>query len=111
MEAAAAMDENNAEAEEEAISADGKVKLSTGEFTIPQLEAVFATIPLDITFVDAVTRRVTSATATPVLSLVLRAALAATYMTAIHQRARKLFVASSPSSGAVVATPPSSGLK
>lgn len=53
MEAAAAMDENNAEAEEEAISADGKVKLSTGEFTIPQLEAVFATIPLDITFVDA----------------------------------------------------------
>ncbi len=36
MEAAAAMDENNAEAEEVAISADGKVKLSTGEFTIPQ---------------------------------------------------------------------------
>ena len=53
MEAAAAIDENNAEAEEEAISSDGKVKLSTGEFTIPQLEAVFATIPLDITFVDA----------------------------------------------------------
>ena len=52
MEAAGAMGENNAEAEE-AISADGKVKLSTGEFTIPQLEAVFATIPLDITFVDA----------------------------------------------------------
>ena len=57
------------------------------------------------------TRHVTSATATPVLSLVLRAALAVTYMTAIHQRAKRLFVASSPSSGAVVATPPSSGLK
>ncbi len=40
MEAAGAMGENNVEAEEK-ISADGKVKLSTGEFTIPQLEAVF----------------------------------------------------------------------
>ncbi|MEE1274863.1 MAG: PAS domain-containing protein [Olegusella sp.] len=30
-----------------------KIHLSTGEFTIAQLEAVFATIPLDLTFVDA----------------------------------------------------------
>jgi len=31
----------------------GKVRLSTGEFTIDQLEAIFNTIPLDLTFVDA----------------------------------------------------------
>ena len=35
------------------IPDDAKVRLSTGEFTIAQLEAVFATIPLDLTFVDA----------------------------------------------------------
>lgn len=34
-------------------SQDGTIRLSTGEFTLAQLEAVFATIPLDITFVDA----------------------------------------------------------
>jgi len=35
------------------VPEDAKVHLSTGEFTIAQLEAVFATIPLDLTFVDA----------------------------------------------------------
>lgn len=34
-------------------SQDETIHLSTGEFTLAQLEAVFATIPLDITFVDA----------------------------------------------------------
>lgn len=34
-------------------SQDETIRLSTGEFTLAQLEAVFATIPLDITFVDA----------------------------------------------------------
>lgn len=36
-----------------ALDAAGRVRLSTGSFTVPQLEAVFNTIPLDITFVDA----------------------------------------------------------
>lgn len=34
-------------------SQDETIRLSTGEFSLAQLEAVFATIPLDITFVDA----------------------------------------------------------
>ena len=34
-------------------SQDETIHLSTGEFTLAQLEAVFATIPVDITFVDA----------------------------------------------------------
>lgn len=35
------------------IPDDAKIHLSTGEFTLAQLEAIFATIPLDLTFVDA----------------------------------------------------------
>lgn len=52
MEASAA-NNDTAEEETDAVSVDGKVKLSTGEFSVKELEAVFATIPLDITFVDA----------------------------------------------------------
>lgn len=37
----------------EGVPTDAKVHLSTGEFTIAQLEALFATLPLDLTFVDA----------------------------------------------------------
>ncbi len=89
----AAMDENNAGAVEEAISAYGKVKLSTGEFTIPQLEA---TIPLTLPLLTLMTRHVTSANGDTRASLVL-AAWPHVHMTAIHQRAKRLFVASSPS--------------
>lgn len=38
---------------EEGLPSDAKVHLSTGDFTIAQLEALFATLPLDLTFVDA----------------------------------------------------------
>ena len=46
--------EKNAESSSDTCaSQDETIHLSTGEFTLAQLEAVFATIPLDITFVDA----------------------------------------------------------
>lgn len=46
--------EKNAESSSDTRdSQDGTIRLSTGEFSLAQLEAVFATIPLDITFVDA----------------------------------------------------------
>ncbi|MFC2376730.1 MAG: DUF438 domain-containing protein [Lancefieldella sp.] len=46
--------EKNAESSSDTRdSQDETIRLSTGEFTLAQLEAVFATIPLDITFVDA----------------------------------------------------------
>ena len=50
---ATASGENTENSSDTAVSPDGKIRLSTGEFTLAQLEAVFATIPLDITFVDA----------------------------------------------------------
>ena len=50
---ATASGENAETTSDTAVSPDGKIRLSTGEFTLAQLEAVFATIPLDITFVDA----------------------------------------------------------
>lgn len=46
--------EKNAESSSDTrTSQDETIRLSTGEFSLAQLEAVFATIPLDITFVDA----------------------------------------------------------
>ena len=46
--------EKNAESSSDTCaSQDETIRLSTGEFSLAQLEAVFATIPLDITFVDA----------------------------------------------------------
>lgn len=45
--------ENDEEPEAQAVPADAKIHLSTGEFTTAQLEAVLNTIPLDLTFVDA----------------------------------------------------------
>lgn len=46
--------EKNAESSSDTrASQDETIRLSTGEFSLAQLEAVFATIPLDITFVDA----------------------------------------------------------
>lgn len=50
---ATASGENAENSSDTAVSPDGKIRLSTGEFSLAQLEAVFATIPLDITFVDA----------------------------------------------------------
>lgn len=50
---AAAGDKNAEETSDTGVSSDGKIHLSTGEFTLAQLEGVFATLPLDITFVDA----------------------------------------------------------
>ena len=45
--------ENTENSSDTRTSQDETIRLSTGEFTLAQLEAVFATIPLDITFVDA----------------------------------------------------------
>ena len=50
---ATASDENAESSSDTRASQDGTIRLSTGEFSLAQLEAVFATIPLDITFVDA----------------------------------------------------------
>ncbi len=50
---AAASGENAETTSDTRTSQDETIHLSTGEFTLAQLEAVFATIPLDITFVDA----------------------------------------------------------
>ncbi len=46
-------DNRSEEASHAATSPDGTIRLSTGELTLAQLEGIFATIPLDITFVDA----------------------------------------------------------
>ena len=45
--------EDGTEEKPSALNAEGKVELSTGSFTVSELEAVLNTIPLDITFVDA----------------------------------------------------------
>lgn len=50
---ATASGENAENSSDTRTSQDETIHLSTGEFTLAQLEAVFATIPLDITFVDA----------------------------------------------------------
>lgn len=50
---ATASDENAESSSDTRTSQDETIRLSTGEFSLAQLEAVFATIPLDITFVDA----------------------------------------------------------
>ena len=50
---ATASGENAENSSDTRTSQDETIRLSTGEFTLAQLEAVFATIPLDITFVDA----------------------------------------------------------
>lgn len=50
---ATASGENAETTSDTRTSQDETIHLSTGEFTLAQLEAVFATIPLDITFVDA----------------------------------------------------------
>ena len=50
---ATASGENAKSSSDTRTSQDETIHLSTGEFTLAQLEAVFATIPLDITFVDA----------------------------------------------------------
>ena len=50
---ATASGKNTENSSDTRTSQDETIHLSTGEFTLAQLEAVFATIPLDITFVDA----------------------------------------------------------
>ena len=50
---ATASGENAENSSDTRTSQDETIHLSTGEFSLAQLEAVFATIPLDITFVDA----------------------------------------------------------
>lgn len=50
---ATASGENAESSSDTCASQDETIRLSTGEFSLAQLEAVFATIPLDITFVDA----------------------------------------------------------